>query len=111
MVYSEDLADRVRATLGPRTPFDERKMFGGLAFLVGMRMAVAVAGNDLMVRVGTDGLAAALDRGAGPMAMGGRTMSGWVLVDGAQVADPDDLDAWLTTGVEVARAEPPRSPR
>lgn len=108
MVYSEDLADRIRAALGPRTPFDERKMFGGLAFLVSTRMAVAVAEDDLMVRVGKDGLAAALERGAGPMEMGARTMSGWVLVDGGRVADPDELDAWLATGIEVARAEPPR---
>ena len=111
MVYSEALADRVRTSLRPRVAFDERKMFGGLAFLVVGHMAVAVAGDDLMVRVGKEGRAAALERGAGPMEMGGRTMGGWVLVEGDRVADPDELDAWLTTGVERARSEPPKAPR
>jgi len=78
MVYSEGLAGRVRTALGPRAAFDERRMFGGLAFLVDTHMAVAVAHDDLMVRVGKDGLAAALERGA-------------------------------ATGLESARAQPPRS--
>ncbi len=49
MAVSQDLADRVRAVLAPRAPFEERTMFGGLAFLVDGRMAVAITGDALMV--------------------------------------------------------------
>ncbi|MBN0042379.1 hypothetical protein JN535_19705 [Cellulosimicrobium cellulans] len=48
MVYSEGLAERIRAALGPRAPFDERKMFGGIAFLVNTHMALGVTRDDLM---------------------------------------------------------------
>lgn len=94
MAVSQDLADRVRAVLAPRAPFEERTMFGGLAFLVDGRMAVAISGDALMVRVGTGGRTAALERGARPMTMGTRTMAGWVVVDGPRLADTRELDAW-----------------
>lgn len=106
MVYSEDLAERIRAALGPRAPFDERKMFGGIAFLVNTHMALGVTRDDLMVRVGKDGVAAALERGGTVMEMGGRPMTGMILVDGARVADPNELDAWVATAVEHALTEP-----
>ncbi|MFF2267308.1 TfoX/Sxy family protein [Cellulosimicrobium cellulans] len=109
MVYSEDLAERIRVALGPRAPFDERKMFGGIAFLVNTHMALGVTRDDLMVRVGKDGVAAALERGGTVMEMGGRPMTGMVLVDGAQVTDPDELDAWVATAVEHALAEPAKA--
>ena len=108
MVYSEDLAERIRAALGPRAPFDERKMFGGIAFLVNTHMALGVTRDDLMVRVGKDGMGAALERGGAVMEMGGRAMTGMILVDGGRVADPDELDAWVVTAVEHALSEPPK---
>lgn len=106
MVYSEDLADRIRAALSPRTPFDERKMFGGIAFMVNTHMALGVTRDDLMVRVGKDGMGAALERGGAVMEMGGRPMTGMILVDGRRVADPGELDAWVGTAVEHALADP-----
>jgi len=106
MVYGEDLAERIRVALGPRAPFDERKMFGGIAFLVNTHMALGVTRDDLMVRVGKDGVAAALERGGAVMEMGGRAMTGMILVDGGRVADADELDAWVATAVEHALAEP-----
>ena len=54
MAYDERLADRIRAVLGKRTDVSERKMFGGLAFLVGGHMCVGIVGKDLMVRVGKE---------------------------------------------------------
>ncbi len=87
MVYSEDLAERIRAALGPRAPFDERKMFGGIAFLVNTHMALGVTGDDLMVRVGRDGTDAALERGGAVMEMGGRAMTGTIVVDGGRVQE------------------------
>lgn len=86
-------------------------MFGGLAFLVDGRMAVAITGDALMVRVGTGGRTAALERGARPMTMGTRTMAGWVVVDGPRLADTRELDAWVETGLQVARTARPRPPR
>ncbi|GED11412.1 TfoX/Sxy family protein [Cellulosimicrobium cellulans] len=109
MVYSEDLADRIRAALSPRTPFDERKMFGGIAFMVNTHMALGVTRDDLMVRVGKDGMGAALERGGAVMEMGGRPMTGMILVDGGRVADPDELDAWVATAVEHALADPAKA--
>ncbi len=111
MAVSQDLADRVRAVLAPRAPFEERTMFGGLAFLVDGHMAVAITGDALMVRVGTGGRTAALERGARPMTMGTRTMAGWVVVDGPRLADTRELDAWVETGLQVARTARPRPPR
>jgi TfoX/Sxy family transcriptional regulator of competence genes len=82
----------------------EKKMFGGLAFLVGGSMAVA-AGSDgqLMVRVRRDETAAALEReGVSEVVMRGRPMRGWVDVD-AGALEETALDAWVRRGVDAAR--------
>ncbi|AEG44622.1 TfoX/Sxy family protein [Isoptericola variabilis] len=64
MAYDEELAERVRDAIGRRTEFTEQKMFGGVAFMVNTHMAVGIGGDELMVRVGTDGYEQAwVDRG------------------------------------------------
>jgi TfoX/Sxy family transcriptional regulator of competence genes len=106
MAYDEDLAARVREEMaGPEVA--ERRMFGGLAFLLGGNMACCVTSEGLMVRVGPDGSAAALaEPGVGPLAMGERVMKGWVLVAPAALATDDDLGRWVQRGSDVARSLP-----
>jgi TfoX/Sxy family transcriptional regulator of competence genes len=104
MAYDERLAERIRRRAGGAT---EKKMFGGLAFLVGGNMAVAASGQGgLLVRVDpaeSDELVATTR--AELMEMGGRTMSGWLRVD---VESDDDLAEWVDRGVAYARSLPPK---
>jgi TfoX/Sxy family transcriptional regulator of competence genes len=96
MAYDEALAQRLRGELADRDGLEEKKMFGGLAFLVHGNMCVGVRGDDLLARVAPARFDEVVARpGARPFAMGGRTMAGWVLVDGAQIGEPDTLTAWI----------------
>src|SRR5579884_872767 len=101
MAYDEALADRIRALLGGRAGLTEKKMFGGLAFLVGGNMAVAASGRGgLLVRVDpeqSDELVATTP--AEPMEMRGREMTGWLRVDTADVSDEAALAEWVERGV------------
>ena len=106
MAYDEELAGRIRALVGDEPGLAEKKMFGGLGFLVGGNMAVAASGQGgLLVRVDPDeseALVASSD--ARPMEMRGREMAGWLRVD-----PPDDeLAAWVERGVSFARSLPPK---
>jgi TfoX/Sxy family transcriptional regulator of competence genes len=111
MAYDEQLADRVRAGLAGRTDFEERKMFGGLAFMVNTHMACGLVRDDIMVRVGTQNHDAALARGAETMVMGEREMRGMVRIPARTVADEAGLSAWLDEAVAFARSEPPKKPK
>ena len=111
MAYDEDLAGRTRELLAELTDFDERKMFGGLAFMVNTHMACGLIRDDLMVRVGKDDYDAALGRGAEPMEMGGRQMRGMVRIPGPTVATDDGLSTWVDEAVAFARADPPKPPK
>lgn len=104
-MYDETLAQRVRALLGPRDGVTEKRMFGGLAFLVDGSMAVCVSGraDALMVRVPPDATAERLtEPGTSPMVMSGRETRGWVYVDKQVVADDDELRRWVDEGVGTA---------
>ena len=108
MAYDEELAHRVREQLAEEAAVTEKSMFGGLAFLVGGNMSVAVSGRGgLIVRVGPDGEDEALGLPhARPMDMTGRPMSGWVVVDPAGVRSDGDLRRWVERGVGFARSLP-----
>ncbi|MEV0978825.1 TfoX/Sxy family protein [Streptomyces sp. NPDC049915] len=109
MAYDEGLAERVRALLRGAPGLVEKRMFGGLAFLLGGNMAVAVTGDDLLVRVAPDGTEAALARpGARVFDMSGRPMRGWVVVAGPSVAEDDALAMWVTEGRIFAAGLPPK---
>ena len=104
------LADRVRELVLGERGLSEKRMFGGLAFLVDGTMAVSVSGEGgLLVRVdpGADepDERAALAR---PFEMGGRRMSGWRHVDGEVLATDDDLRWWVGRGIARARSLLPR---
>ena len=82
MAYDEGLADRIRKSLGLDALLSERKMFGGLCFMVNGNMAFGIVGEDLMVRVGPERYDEALSRPfAREMDFNGRPMRGFVYVE------------------------------
>ncbi|MDO8145270.1 MULTISPECIES: TfoX/Sxy family protein [unclassified Isoptericola] len=108
MAYDEELADRVRDSLSRWEGLTERRMFGGIAFMLSGNMAAGVLRDALMVRVGPDGYEDALAAGAAPMSMGHREMRGFVSVGRDELADPATLDAWVARGADHAAALPPK---
>lgn len=110
MAYDENLADRVRDLIAVDEAFTEQKMFGGLAFLIGGNMAVAVSGQGgLMVRVDRGDTEALLAKPhARPFEMRGRDMKGWVRVDPEGVRTKRQLEPWVRRGVSYARSLPPK---
>ena len=109
MAFDEVLGERVRMLLGDDPDVSERRMFGGLVFMVAGNMACGVTGEDLLVRVGRDAYDAMVAQPfARPMQMGDRTMGGFVVVDGEGVAEDDQLDAWIDRGVAYAVSLPPK---
>jgi TfoX/Sxy family transcriptional regulator of competence genes len=109
MAFDEGLAERIRGLLGSRSDVDERKMFGGIAYLVAGNMACGVMGEDLMVRMApADAAALESDPGARRFDMGGRPMKGWLLVAPEVTADDGDLERWVRRGEEFAASLPPK---
>ena len=107
MAYDEGLAGRIRNALRDRDDVAERKMFGGITFMVAGRMACGVVHDELMVRVGRDGHDAALaEPHTRPMDFTGRPMRGMVYVEPAGVRSDADLARWVERAVNVATAEP-----
>lgn len=108
MAYDEDLAARARELLAELTDFGERKMFGGLAFMVNTHMACGIVKDDLMVRVGKDSHDAAITAGATEMDFTGRPMRGMVIVPAERLRDSPDLEHWVVQAVDYAKSDPPK---
>jgi TfoX/Sxy family transcriptional regulator of competence genes len=109
MAYDEALAGRIRQTLVGRGAVSERKMFGGIAFMVGGNMACGVIRQDLMVRVGPDAHDAAVaEPHVRPMDFAHRPMRGMVYVDPDGVRSADDLSRWVDAGATFAASLPPK---
>ena len=110
MAYDEDLANRIRELIAGEPGVTEKKMFGGLAFLVGGHMSVGCSGQGgLMVRVDpeeTDALVAKPH--AQPFEMRGRAMQGWLRVDAEGLRTKRQLEPWVRRGVAYARSLPPK---
>ncbi len=107
-MYDERLAERIRNHLGPRLPFDEKKMFGGVVFMVGGHMACGIIGSDLLVRTGPTRYQEALARPhVRPMDFTGRPMTGLVIVAEAAL-DEAGLEEWLAAGTTCAQSLPPK---
>ena len=111
MAYDEELAARVRELVADEQALTEKKMFGGLAFLIGGNMAIAASGQGgLLVRVDpaqSDALVATTP--ARPMEMRGREMAGWLRVDSDDVREQPELTRWVELGTTYARSLPPKA--
>ena len=108
MAYDETLAARVRRAL-PDEGIEEKKMFGGLAFMLGGNMVCGITKDDLMVRVGSDNHDAALERtGARRMDFAGRPMRGMVFVDAAGYTSDTDLNDWVELALAFGTSLPPK---
>jgi TfoX/Sxy family transcriptional regulator of competence genes len=110
MAYDEDLANRIRELLGSEKGIEEKRMFGGLAFLINGNMSVAASGQGgLLVRVPPDDTDKLLQRAhVSPMVMAGREARGWLRVDASGVQTKRQLQSWVTKGVGYARSLPPK---
>lgn len=110
MAYDEDLADRIRELLEDESGVVEKKMFGGLAFLIGGHMSVSASGQGgIMVRVDpaeSDKLVASTK--AEVAVMRGRPMDGWLRVATDDVGTKQQLAKWVKLGVAHARSLPPK---
>src|SRR3954451_22860028 len=108
MAYDEDLAHRVREQLAAEEGVTEKKMFGGLAFLLNGNMAVSASGQGgLLVRVDPDETEALIAApGAERMEMGGRSMDGWVRVAPEAIQGERELADWVARGVGYAGTLP-----
>ena len=107
MAYDEELAGRIRAELAGEPGLTERKMFGGLGFMLDGNMAVAASGQGgMMVRVDPETCEPFLAEGAEPMQMQGRAMRGWLLVAPNLVADEESVARWVRRGADHARSLP-----
>lgn len=107
MAYDKTLAQRVRVLLEGKPGFDEKKMFGGVCFLLRGNMACGVLNEDLIVRVGAksyeDSLKLANTR---PFDITGKPMKGWVMVSDKGHKTPEDLTFWVGRGAAFALTLP-----
>jgi TfoX/Sxy family transcriptional regulator of competence genes len=108
MVYDEELAHRIRALVGDMQGLSEKKMFGGLAFLVGGNMAVAASGQGgILVRVDPAESDKLVDTTKAEVAvMQGRPMPGWLRVADADVRTKPQLAKWVRLGTAYAGSLP-----
>lgn len=109
MPYNQSLADRIQAALGARPGVVEKKMFGGVGFMLRGNMACGVIGEDLLVRVGSEQDEAAL---AQPHTrpflapVGGKPMAGWILVSPEGWQAEADLARWIEQGYQFTQTLP-----
>jgi TfoX/Sxy family transcriptional regulator of competence genes len=107
MAYDESLAQRIRTALSAVPGLTEKKMFGGISFLVDGNMACGISKDNLMVRISPDAASAALAQPNVRMSdMAGRPMKGWILVEPAGIQGDDDLTRWIAQGVAFAQSLP-----
>jgi len=110
VAYDEDLANRIRELISGKADVAEQQMFGGLAFLIGGHMSVAVSGQGgLLLRCDPAETEALLRKPhAGPFEMRGRAMNGWLRVTPEGVQTKRQLERWVARGVAYARSLPPK---
>ncbi len=107
MAYNEELAQRMRARLKRKPGMVEKKMFGGIGFLVNGNMACGVNKQDLIVRLSDQDFAAALKKPhVRIFDMTGRPMKGWILVSPAGYASEAALESWIEKGISFAKSLP-----
>jgi hypothetical protein len=110
MAYDEALADRVRAALGERDDLVEKRMFGGVGYMVQGNMACGVHGDMVIVRVGPQAYEEALaEPHTHPFDLTGRPMKGWVTVGPEGYASDATLTQWVTRGLTFALTLPAKT--
>ncbi len=108
MAYDEGLAERVRTSLAAEQGLSERKMFGGLAFMLDGHMCCGIVGDELMLRLGADGADKALERAhVRPMDFTGKPMTGMVYV-APEGLRGNALDGWIDRAAAFVRTLPPK---
>jgi hypothetical protein len=110
MAYDEVLAERIRGLIGPDPEREEKKMFGGLAFLIRGHMAISASGQGgVLVHVDPARSAELVATTAATVAvMRDREMPGWLRVDEGSIATDDELGRWVELGIAYARSLPPK---
>jgi hypothetical protein len=108
VAYDEELADRVRARLDDEPGLTERKMFGGIAWMLEGNMAVGLMKDGMLVRLGDQVEAALGEPHTSRPMMGERPMKGMVVVAPEGVETDEQLAAWVARGSDVARSLPPK---
>ncbi len=109
MAYDEGLAERVRQALGERAELSERKMFGGLAFMLAGNLCCGVIRDDLILRTFPEDAEAALDEpDVREFDVTGRPMTGFVFVGPGATATDEDLRGWVERAVAFAETLPPK---
>ena len=112
MAYDEVLAGRIRDLIGPDPELTEKKMFGGLAFLIRGHMAISASGQGGALVHADPAQSDELTSGgkATVAVMQGREMPGWLRVTAEHLATDDDLAPWVEIGLGYARSLPPKQP-
>ena len=107
MAFDEALAATVRALVSTVPGMVEKKMFGGLGFLLNGNMSVGIQGAELVVRIAPEATAAALSEpGARVFDFSGRPMKGWLLIGGSTLVQKKVLAAWVGRGIAFAKTLP-----
>ena len=112
MAYDEKLAERVRGLLDDRSDYSERKMFGGLCFMIKGHMTAGVVKDELLLRVGPDRFEKVLSRKhARPMDFTGRPMKGMVYVGTDGLETKKQLQSWLAPALDFVEELPAKKPK
>ena len=107
MAYDEGLAGRIRQALSGSPEIVEKKMFGGIGYLLNGNMACGVNGDALIVRVGPEAYKSALaEPYTAVFDLTGRPMTGWVVVKADGIASDEALQGWVERGLAFARTLP-----
>jgi hypothetical protein len=109
MAYDLELAGRVRKLLPPGPDLVEKKMFGGVGYLLRGNMACGVHGSSLIVRLAREHHAAAMaEPYTRPFDITGKPMAGWLMVEAEGCASEESLSRWVKTSVDYALSLPPK---
>lgn len=109
MAYNLTLAQRIREIVYVQKDASERKMFGGICFMIGGNMVCGVVGDELMSRINPENHAVALERPhAKPMEFTGRSMKGYLFIEPEGIRTKRELAYWVNQGIKVAQSIPPK---
>jgi len=112
MAFDEGLAERIRDLLQDRDDVEEKKMFGGLCFMVSNHMSCGIVKDTLMARVGPENYECCLSMAfASEMGFTGNSMKGMVYVSPTGIESDSDLSFWLNTCISFVKSLPPKKPK